>query len=387
MTPSSSGLRILTLCYEFPPLGGGGARVAHGLARQLVAAGHSVHLLTLGMAGLPAVEQVEGIVIQRVCGWRRRSDRANPLELASYLLAVRGPLKRLLMQQQFDVAHVHFLMPDGVLALLVPLLRGLPLVITAHGSDVPGFNPDRFLLLHRMLMPVWLRVTRAAEIIVCPSRFLASLLLRYNPGAPVTIVPNGLDLKRLRADQGRTPRLLAVSRLFHRKGVQDLLDALGSGGMTLQTVVVGTGPHEKPLRAQAQRLGIAARVEFTGWLDNDSSRLRDLYETSSLFVFTSHAENFPVVLLEAMAAGLAIIAADIPSTREVLGEAAVFYPVGDAVALRAALDALVCDPARREALGREANARLQQHFGWPAVAAQYVAVYRAAMSAAALKTR
>jgi glycosyltransferase involved in cell wall biosynthesis len=376
---AASGVRrILTLCYEFPPVGGGGARVAHGLARQLVRDGHEVHLFTLGYGGLPAEECVDGIQLTRVRGWRAHREIARPHELASYLWAVRAPLRRLLRTQRFDIVHMHFLFPDGLLTLLLPELRALPIAVTVHGSDVPGFNPNRFGLLHRLMLPLWRRVTRRMDRIICPSKFIAGLLLERAPWAAPIIVPNGIDLDALRVDRPREMRILCVSRLLERKGVQDLIAALSLTKCSLQAQVVGIGPYESQLEKSAAQLG--QRIRLLGWLDNGSSELRDLYETSEIFVFPSSVENFPVVLLEAMAAGLAIVAADIPSCREVLGDAAVFVPVGDCAALAGAIDRLAADKVWRQQLQLAARRRLEQNFGWPAIAHRYRQIFEATRS-------
>jgi glycosyltransferase involved in cell wall biosynthesis len=372
---STTPLRILTLCYEFPPVGGGGARVAYGLARQLVRDGHAVHLFTLGYGELPDEECVEGIQLTRVRGWRARVEIARPHELASYLWAVRAPLRELLRTQHFDLVHIHFLFPDGLLTLLIEEIRDLPIVVTVHGSDVPGYNPDRFALLHRLLLPLWRRVTRRVDRIVCPSNFIAGLLLEHAPWAVPIIVPNGIDLDALRVDRPREMRILCVSRLLERKGVQDLIAALRLTKGSLQARVVGIGPYESQLEKSAAQLG--ERIRFLGWLDNGSSELRDLYETSEIFVFPSSVENFPVVLLEAMAAGLAIVAADIPSCREVLGDAAVFVPVADCAALAGAIDRVATDRVWRQQLQRAARRRLEENFSWPVIAHRYLEIFQA----------
>ena len=360
-------MRILTVCYEFPPVGGGGARVAHGLARQFVREGHHVHFLSLGYGTLPVQESVDGIRLRRVTGWRARADITRPHELASYLWQAREPLRKLLKTQHFDLVHLHFLFPDGLLALLVPELCRYPLVATVHGSDVPGFNPDRFMVLHRLLRPLWQRVVRRMDRIVCPSQFIASLLLQHAPLAQPVVIPNGID-PRAELSTNRRPelRLLTVSRLLERKGVQDLINALPLMRGAQSVHIVGSGPYQQQLEKLAAPLG--ERVRFLGWLDSGSAELQGLYETSEIFVFCSRSENFPVVLLEAMAAGLAIVASDIPSCREVLGEAAVFVRPGDLAALAAALDGLASDVERRSQLQHAARQRLDENFRWPITA-------------------
>jgi glycosyltransferase involved in cell wall biosynthesis len=285
----------------------------------------------------------------------------------------------LLRQQAFDLVHVHFLFPDGLLALLVPELARYPIVVTVHGSDVPDFNPDRFGMLHWLMRPLWRRVVRRMDRIVCPSGFIAALLQQHAPWAEPIIIPNGIDSGQSRPDRPAELRMLTVSRLFERKGIQDLIGALPLMQHPLSAQIVGTGPYQSTLENLASPLG--SRIRFRGWLDNDSVELRDLYECSEIFVFPSRAENFPVVLLEAMAAGLAIVATDIPSCREVLDDAAILVPAADPAALAAALDDLAADPERRRHLQGAARRRLVENFDWVSIARQYLNVFAGARGA------
>jgi glycosyltransferase involved in cell wall biosynthesis len=105
-----------------------------------------------------------------------------------------------------------------------------------------------------------------------------------------------------------------------------------------------------------------------------------LFETSSIFVLPSYAENFPLVLLEAMAAGAAIVTTDQTGCREVVGDAALLVRAGDEQAIRAAFERLGSDADLRERLGREARNRIDKLFSWPAVAGQYVDVFESLSS-------
>ncbi|MDP9198646.1 MAG: glycosyltransferase family 4 protein, partial [Pseudomonadota bacterium] len=117
-------------------------------------------------------------------------------------------------------------------------------------------------------------------------------------------------------------------------------------------------------------------VTFTGFLDNETRQFRELLETSSIFVFTSSKENFPIVLLEAMAAGLCIVTSDDTGCQEAVGEAAVKIPSEDAGAIRTVLVELMQDPARCEALGRAARARAEDFFTDDRIADQYRRTYQ-----------
>jgi glycosyltransferase involved in cell wall biosynthesis len=133
--------------------------------------------------------------------------------------------------------------------------------------------------------------------------------------------------------------------------------------------IVGDGPYLETLKRMARELRVD--VKFWGWLDNESSELKELYETSRIFVFTSQQENFPVSLLEAMAAGMAIVISEDPGSAEVVGDAALCVPDRQPGKFFATLEKLVKDPALCDELGGRARRRLESHFAWRAVAGRY----------------
>lgn len=366
-------MRILTLSYEFPPLGGGGSKVVQGLSEEFVRSGHHVDVVTMAFRGLQKYEVQAGVRVYRVPCLRGSVDISHPHEQATYMLRALPAASRLARVNDYDVMHCHFIIPDGLVALAIRRRFRIPLVVTAHGSDVPGYNPDRFKALHRLISPVWRAAARSIDTIACPSRFLEQLLLQREPAARTVTIPNGFDLTKFAATKSRTKSILVVTRMLERKGVQDVLRALAGTDLGFELQIVGTGPYLDALKELARQLRVDAR--FHGWLDNNSDELKALFETSSVFILPSHAENFPLVLLEAMAAGMAIVTTGQTGCREVVGDAALLVPAGDEAVIRGALQQLVSDAGLRERLGREARARVENLFSWPSVASQYMDVF------------
>ncbi len=367
-------MKILTICYEYPPVGGGGAKVVQGLVQGLVSKGHMVDLVTMRYAGLPKEETTERFRIFRAFCWRVHPDRCSPLEMVPYLISAWILLRKLCKANRYDLIHAHFILPDGILARLLHKPFNLPYVITAHGSDVPGYNPDRFTQLHKLLFPLWQWVVKPAATIAFPSRTLESLANRQSLSFPAVIIPNGFDQDRYSADRPKQKRLLVVTRMFERKGVQYLIRALAGISPEVSVTVVGDGPYLKSLQSLAAELGVA--IDFPGHLDNNSPQLKELYETSRIFVLPSEAENFPMVLLEAMAAGLAIITTSDTGCAEVVGDTALLVAPGDIDGLRDALQLLLADAALCQRKGRAARQRLDANFGWPAISERYLKLFQ-----------
>ena len=366
-------MRILTLSYEFPPLGGGGARVVDGLARQLAKLGHEVDIVTMGFQGLPDSEAVDGVNVYRQASSRKRIDICYTREMIPYLLSALPRVKRLVAARKYDINHTHFIFPDGVLAWMLRHLTGLPYVITAHGSDVPGYNPNRFQLQHSLLSPLWGRVVKSAECVICPSAHLQGLLEKSSSTARSEIIPNGMYAGKFNPGRDKRMRILVVTRIFERKGVQYLLEALRGRTLDCEINIVGDGPYLDTLKRMAG--DTRADIRFRGWLDNESDELRELYETSRIFVFTSQQENFPVNLLEAMTAGMAIITSEDPGSREVVGDTALLVPDNQPDQFFATLQHLTQDPVQCDELGRRARQRLESHFTWSTIAGRYQALF------------
>ena len=177
-------MRILMMCYEFPPIGGGGAGVVRGLSAQLVRMGHEVDVVTMRYRGLPKRELVDGVDVHRVPCVRLSTSWCTMAEQATYLATVVPYAVKLARRRYYDINHTHFIFPDGLAAMSLRRIVGLPYMITSHGSDVPGFNPHRFLLAHRTLAPVWRQVVAGAEQIVCPSELQQGARPALDAGCP-----------------------------------------------------------------------------------------------------------------------------------------------------------------------------------------------------------
>jgi glycosyltransferase involved in cell wall biosynthesis len=364
-------MRILTISYEYPPVGGGGSVVAGELAPELASMGHTVDVVTSRMRGLDAVEEVQGVQVHRAACWRRYRHYTTMAELVTTLLPAYRRAAALIRAQRPDVVHAHFVFPSGLVAWLLARRYGLPYVLTAHGSDVPGYNPDRFQRSHVLLRPLWRRIVRGAAVVVAPSRYLATLI-RARIEIDVRVIPNG---HRTLADPDKTrcKRVLAVARLFPRKGIQHLIEAVRDLDSDWEFVIAGDGPY----RSQLEALAAAARprFHFVGFLDRET--LKALYEQANILVFPSIRENCPMVLLEGMDAGCAVITSDAEGCAEVVANAGIVVAAGDAGAIRHALEALMADEARARALGRCAHERAQL-FRWPRIAVRYAEVLREA---------
>lgn len=369
-------MKILCMTYEYPPIGGGGANVAHPLAATLVSRGHSVDVVTSGMRGLPATEVVDGVRVHRVNCVRRHRHYTTTAELMTYIWPTYRKALELVREQQYDLNHTHFALPTGLVSYLLYRRTGLPYITTVHGSDIPGYNPDRFQVAHGLVRPVWRQVVRNSAKVVSASSFLKSLV-RSHIDVPVDVVRNGYSAKfgDTKAITKKN-RILVVTRMFPRKGVQHFLEALAGFDCNWEVVVAGDGPYLPKLKAQAKRLSL--NIDFVGFVQGQT--LLELYASSKIFVFPSLQENFPTVLLEAMEAGCAIVTTDSEGCAEVVGDAGIATEPGRVDQIRNALVLLTTDEERLAQLSARATERIRR-FRWPRIASQYEKVMQQAISA------
>ena len=240
----------------------------------------------------------------------------------------------------------------------------LPLV---HHED--GFGPEE--AVRRFRRRSWMRtfVLRGAEVVV-PSTVLQGIAAREwrLPSRRVHLLVNGVDLARFRprmaaSDPGSGPRQATLGTVGGLRGEKDhsnLLRALAQLPAAVTLRVVGGGALAEPLRAEANALGVAARVDFAGPVHDTAPS----YRTFDLFVLSSRTEQMPIAMLEAMATALPVVATDVGDVRAMLPAAAAdcIVPKEDPVALAAAIARLLADPARARHLGEANRAIAEQRY-------------------------
>lgn len=365
-------MKILMLNYEYPPLGGGASPVTKSLSEELVKLGHAVDVVTMGFKGLKQEEEINGVKIYRVPSIRKKQGVCQTHEMLSYCYSAYRFLPGLLKKNKYDINHTHFIIPTGLVSYL--LRSKIPYIITSHGSDVPNYNPDRFGIQHELLRPLWNAIFRNADYITSPTEYLKDLILenvdKEKYSDKVKIIPNGISPENFNPKK-KEKKILVVTRLFERKGVQYVIDAM-KGITDYELVICGDGPYKEKLEQQIKSIN-ANNIHLLGFVSNE--QLKNEYETSSIFVLPSSSENFPVVLLEAMASGCAIITSNVTGCPEVVGDTALLVDPKESGEINKALVRLISDDELRLKLGHEARERVLKNFTWKQVAQDYVEMY------------
>jgi glycosyltransferase involved in cell wall biosynthesis len=367
--------KILVLNYEFPPLGGGASPVSYEIAKGYVALGHTVDVVTMGFRGLPDFEIKDGIHIYRVPCWRSKKEMCYPWEQLTYIFSAIWFLRKHLKSHTYDVNHTHFIIPTGIISLWLKKKYGLPYIISCHGSDVPGYNTDRFVFLHKFTRPLLKIICNNAHKIVALSNYLQELIKRniknYDEKKLIKI-PNGIDPDKF-TPQVKKKWIFSSGRLLPRKGFQYFIRAVADTDIGYEVHIAGDGPMMSELQGLVKQS--KTKVVLHGWLDNNGKEYKDLLEQSAIYVLASEKENASISLLEAMSAGCAIITTNISGCPETVGDAGLLINPKDSQDLKLKLNILITDNNRLIDLQKIARSRVQVLYNWENILKEYIKKY------------
>jgi phosphatidylinositol alpha-mannosyltransferase len=290
---------------------------------------------------------------------------------------VRGELREF----RPDVVHVHEPFTPST-AMWVTLAAEAPVVATFHTGAVRS-------RLYDAAAPVYRRIARRIAVRIAVSR-VAERAAASRIGGSFAIVPNGVNIARFAgaepADLGEGEKLLFVGRLDERKGFPTAVAAFGrlaTDRSALRLVVVGDGPDRSAtdvlptdVRARVTMLGAVPNVDLPPF-----AKACDVYLGTSI-----GGESFGIVLVEAMAAGLPVVASDVPGYDEVVtdGVEGLLVPPRDAAAVAAAAETILADPSFASRLSQAGRARAAS-FDWSVVGTRLEELYRQAVATGPLR--
>jgi len=371
-------LRVLRLCSVFEPpasaLAGRGARFdpiggmqehTGSLTRALARRGVVQVVLTTRPPTAPWIERPEPLTtIIRV---------GLPVRRARQLYAIPAAGLAPLLGRRADLVHVHLGEDLAILPLaaLAARPRQLPVVITVHCSLSHTLTPcdARTAVLRRLGGWIERRAERRAAATVVYTARLAELLASDHGHPTVHLIRRGVDRDRF-ADPGERflpalggrRRVVFVGRLVRAKGVQLLVEAMArlrTPGVDL--VFVGDGPERPAVERLARRLGIDDRLHITGFVPH--RRVPAVLASADLLVLPSVYEELGTVLIEAMHAGLPVVATCVGGIPEAIehGVTGLLVEPGDAAGLATAIDSVLSDPVLADRLGAGARRRAPKH--------------------------
>ena len=374
----------------------------HELSKRLVDQFHVIVLCPHAPGALPR-EIMEGVEVVRYRyapqRWETlvndggivtnlRKHKWKLLLVPGFVMAQAWHAWRLSRRGKVDVVHAHWLIPQGLIAALLPASGsvGVPFLVTSHGADM-------FALRGKLLDALKRFVVRKASAVTVVSHPMQDALAAISAeSGKVSVQPMGVDLTGRYVPDANVDRsaneILFVGRLVEKKGVRHLIAAMPvvlAARPDARLSIAGFGPDESRLRQLAVQLGVGKQVCFLGGVSQ--SELPGLYRRAAVFVApfveaaTGDQEGLGLVLVEAIGCGCPVIAGDVPAVRQVFGQMGVHcVQACDAMQLASVILGVLDAPEEAGASALSLWEQVRQRFDWQAVAAEYIRLLHSCLS-------
>jgi phosphatidylinositol alpha-1,6-mannosyltransferase len=396
----SPPLKVLVLTSTFPRWP---ADVEPGfvfeLCRRLVPR-CQVRVLAPHFPGAKFEEEMGGVSVTRFRYWiprwetlayvggilnRIRENHWRILQLPLFIIAQAWTARRLIRQLNIQVLHAHWLIPQGLVALIACIgLRYPPkLLCTSHGGD---WYAARGSIMKWLKLQI---LTHMHDITVVSNAIRDSMIAEGVKAEKIRVAPMGVDLQHRFVPQKAVVRqkniILFVGRLVEKKGVVHLIDAfagLAKSRPGLQLVIAGWGPEEARIREQVREKTLTDRVVFLGAVAQD--QLPDWYSKAAFAVFPfvettqGDQEGLGLVLVEALGCECPVIASDLPAVRDVIepGRTGELVPPGNSMCLVEVMERMLDNPTNASRMARTGRFAVLHRFDWERVTVDYYETMR-----------
>lgn len=361
----------------------GKSLAAYNLCRELFKQGHQVHVFTISQGNKNITEENEGVKIHRY-----KPLASYKSESISFRIFTDS------LKYDFDIIHIHSGISVTVLAgYLYAVLKKKPLIITWHGDSVTDSKSNRYVgLVPRIaasLYKYWINIvlSRADRIISVSKAYIneSRFLKKYQN--KITIIPNGIDMKSLETQCSKEECknklgfdgkkvVLFLGSLYDIKGPQVLLKAIPEVIKNEKDVVfvfAGGGDIEK-YKSLAEKLNIAKHTKFVGYVTKEKPIY---YKSADVFVLPSLSECFPLVLLEAMACEVPIVASKVGGVPDIIedGKNGMHFLSNNHTDLGRILLHLLSDETSRKKIGFASKAIISR-YSWKTIAKETETLYQ-----------
>ena len=385
-------MKVLIATEIYWPWLDGGSIFERALAHGLAARGHDVRVVTVSLEGRPHVVADGKTQIHRLRGYRVPGKFGKGGARTSWRPG--GAIAKLLDEWRPDVIHSHNPFGIGRASLLCAQKRQIPFVATNH--NMPENTLDNLGLLGRLIPGgvnrIWqwqMKYLNQANFVTSPTQTAVDLLLAHGLSVPHRPISNGVDTKRYRPQNpvGKLrekyhlpskPTVSYVGRLDGEKRMDVWMKAVPLIRQQIDAhfLVTGKGTELMKLKRQAIDLGVAEHVTFTGPVDHDE--LPGIYRLGNVFAIASPAELQSIVMLEAMASGLPVVAADAVALPELCksGRNGYLFLPGDPRGLANGVTRILQNPKMAQKMGDESRKIIEQFHDVREMPKNYEAVYK-----------
>jgi len=316
-------MRILQMTNTYSPIVGGVERSIRSFVTQFKRQGHEIMIVAPSFEGVPVKEK--GVLRLPAIQKFNQTD-------FSVNLPIPGLLQKFMRDFKPDIVHSHHPFLVGDLALRLSGQYSIPLVFTYHTmfEEYLHYLPFQNDVIKRFVIELSAGYANLADHVIVPSQSVYDVLRRRGVVAPIDIIPTGINIHKF--EKGNRARIRKqmkipeeacvvghIGRLAPEKNLEFLAESIAEflkKAKSAHALIGGQGPMEKRMQKIFYDNGVSSRVHFTGILRKQ--RLINAYHAMDIFVFTSLTETQGLVLTEAMAAGLPVVALDAPGARDIV---------------------------------------------------------------------
>ena len=387
-------MKILMLTWEYPPrIVGGIARVVHDLSKRLIKDGHEVTVVTYKDGDTPYYENDKGVEVYRVDNYMIHPNNFIDWIMQLNFNLIAKATEIMSKNGKFDVIHAH----DWLVANAAKTLKNsfnIPVVSTIHATE-SGRNSGIHDETQRYINDTeWLLTYESTEVIVNSNYMKGHVQGLFGlPFDKINVVPNGINLNnftgvdrdydfRRQYAMDNEKIVLYMGRLVYEKGVQHLISAMPKileNYHDAKLIIAGKGGMLDELKAQAENMGLASKVYFTGYLN--SKQVQKMYKCADVSVFPSTYEPFGIVALEAMLAGVPTVVSDVGGLNEIVehGVDGMKSYAGNPNSLADSILALLLNPELCDKVTKQAKIKVKNEYNWAKIAQDTYFTYEKAI--------
>jgi len=371
--------RILILAGVYLPVVGGYIKIVHELAQKLTDSGYTVDILTCNNGNAVSREIFDSINVYRLSSWDLVQGN-YPAPKISYrnIVALLNLAKN---DYQCIITNTRFY-PICFIGWILSRWHAIPLIHLEHGSQHTVSNNSWVSLIANLYdHSVGSLLVRNAAINFGVSN-AATEFLRHLGARNAKTMHNGINFSSFQDAKPDTdikkPGSIVITyigRLIYAKGVQDLLSVFPGIKGDVQLLIVGDGPYRSELEALAYH-GHISNITFSG--EQRPENIPSILKSTDIFVNPSYSEGLPTSVLEACAAGCAVIATDVGGTEEIIHDGLTGFLIkpGDRQELADKIGLLLRDKAVRETVGKNAQVYVMENFSWDQIMGWWITEMR-----------
>lgn len=322
-------MKILVLSYEYPPIGGGGGVICKNISENLAKLGNGVTILTTAFPSTNTSHHssVKNLIIFRLNARRKKAHESNPAEMLSWISTTKKFISNNPGFMDFDICMAHFVLPGGEVALWLKKKFGLPYVLISHGHEIPWVHPRQMFVFH---LAAYFRIRNVCK--QSSANFIQTRMMKSNIDRFLgrkyheknIIIPNGADVRCFYPDYSRRPdklRIIFTGRLVIQKDPITFLKAIRlfyDHVHDFEVHILGDGDLRKKMEGFVLKNGLEDNIKFLGKINPESILIE--YQSAHLMVAPSLNEGMSISAMEALSAGVYLIATRASGFEDMISE-------------------------------------------------------------------